>query len=430
MRVAFYECDITPPLGGYVWGHYHEVRPQNVKDCLYARAMVTEGDDGTVAAFVTVDCCALPPEIHDIVTARIQQYTGIRPENVCISSNHTHWGAPVCDSPELDCYADETYRDVFFRRTADAVTLAYRRLDTAEARFGCDVAENIAFCRNYVLKDGSVVTWAGGIDPADIAGRTVDADPTLSVLVYERAGKPIGALINFACHQCCCPDNDYTGDFSSIFSKDLKKIYGEDFVSVFLLGTAGDINHIPHNQFKTSPDHYRMMGHTIAEGVVRAINKATPLSGEVAVVKEPITLEHRTIGQEEFRKQVEFLNKYSEMRLRNLMYYKTTNQKTEGEYLLQALRIGDVCIYAMPGEVFQRFGQKLKAQSSYQKAVVVQNCNTYCGYIPTPDMFGENCKGVYEASLCYHSCLLPEAGDMMVEKLLTLGEKIKSGDRS
>ena len=140
MRAAFYECDITPPLGGFVWGHYSEQRPQDIRDRLFARAMVTEGDDGTIAAFVTVDCCALPPEIHEIVTKRIYEYTGIRPEQVCISANHTHYGAPVCDSPEINCFADHTYRDVFFRLTADAVTLAYKRLDTAEASFGTALA--------------------------------------------------------------------------------------------------------------------------------------------------------------------------------------------------------------------------------------------------------------------------------------------------
>ncbi|MBQ8311457.1 MAG: hypothetical protein IJX80_10645 [Clostridia bacterium] len=422
MRAAFYECDITPPLGGFVWGHYTEVRPQNVKDRLYARAMVTEGDNGEIAAFVTVDSCTLPSEMHDIVTKRIYEYTGIKPEQVCISSNHTHWGAPVCDSPEIDCFADATYRDVFFRKTADAVTLAYKRLDTAEAKFGTSTAEGIAFCRDYIAADGSVKTWSG----EGSVGRISEPDPTVRVLVYERAGKPIGALVNFACHQCCCADNDYTGDFSSIFSKDLKKIYGEDFVSVFLLGTAGDINHIAGPGFQTAPDHYRMMGHKIADGVVDAIKTAMPVGREVAVIKEPLTISHRQATPAETTAMLQYLNDHnSMMRLRNMVYYAKTNTKTEGTYLMQALRIGNTCIYAMPGEVFIDFGYQLQAKTAYENAIVVENCNTYCGYVPTPAMFEENCKGVYEASLCYHSCLIPEAGDRMVEKLLELGERIR-----
>ena len=30
MRASFYECDITPPLGGFMWGHYRNVRALDV----------------------------------------------------------------------------------------------------------------------------------------------------------------------------------------------------------------------------------------------------------------------------------------------------------------------------------------------------------------------------------------------------------------
>ena len=46
MKAAFYECEITPPLGGYMWGHYHDVRAYDVQDRLYAKALVVE-DEGT-----------------------------------------------------------------------------------------------------------------------------------------------------------------------------------------------------------------------------------------------------------------------------------------------------------------------------------------------------------------------------------------------
>ena len=51
MRAAFYECDITPPLGGYMWGHYRDLRAYDVYDRLYAKALVVE-DCGEYAAIV------------------------------------------------------------------------------------------------------------------------------------------------------------------------------------------------------------------------------------------------------------------------------------------------------------------------------------------------------------------------------------------
>ena len=128
MRAAFYECDITPPLGGFIWGHYHRVFANDVIDRLYAKAVVTECD-GEVAAILAIDTCSIPPKMHEVVTKRIFDYTGISAERVRITSNHTHWGAPVMDEPRLDCYADAPYQDVFFRLCADAVILAYKRLE-------------------------------------------------------------------------------------------------------------------------------------------------------------------------------------------------------------------------------------------------------------------------------------------------------------
>ena len=85
MRAAFYESDVTPPLGGYMWGHYREKRAAEVHERLTAKAVVVE-DAGEVAAIVVIDSCAIPEAMRDIVTARIEEYTGIPAERVCLAS--------------------------------------------------------------------------------------------------------------------------------------------------------------------------------------------------------------------------------------------------------------------------------------------------------------------------------------------------------
>ena len=109
MRAAFYECESTPPLGGFMWGHYKEVHAKDVKDRLYIKAGVFE-ENGEYAAIVTVDTCSLIPGIHKIVTDRIAQYTPIPASRVCISSNHTHSGAPICSDPSCGGKAGRSTR--------------------------------------------------------------------------------------------------------------------------------------------------------------------------------------------------------------------------------------------------------------------------------------------------------------------------------
>ena len=420
MRAAFYECDVTPPLGGFMWGHYRENIAQDVVDRLFVRAMVVE-EEGEIAAIVSVDTCALPPEMHDVVTKRITQYTGIPAERVCITSNHTHWGAPVFDDPTVGCYADAAYRDVFYRLTADAVILAYKRLDTAEASYGTDCVEGITFCRNYIMEDGTVITH--GRNGKAIKGIFSTPDYTLSVLSFRRGDEVIGAMINFSCHQCCCGNiRGYSGDYSSILSRELKKKFGPDFVSVFVLAPCGDITHVNNDHSVIAPDGwYREMGRRIAAKTLCAMENASPIAHGIAVRKETITLKKRTPDLSAVKEKLAQLldNDAKLMRLRNLVYYEATNKETSADLLLQIIRIGDVCICCMPGEVFINLSRRLRAESVFEKTVVIENCNSYCGYIPTKEAFGEECD-LYETSLCHHSCLAEDAGDRIVDRLLEM----------
>lgn len=425
MRIGFYESDITPPLGGFMWGHYSPIFATDVEDRLYARAAVIEGEDGTCAAFVTVDTCALPPMMHDIVTKRIFEYTGIPAQNVCISSNHTHWGAPVSDSPEIDCFADEIYRDVFFRLTADAVILAYKRLAPAEAKYGESLAEGISFCRNYHLSDGRVITHPPR-DGSEIVHRR-DADPTVRTVLAYRDGTPIGALVSFSCHQCCRGvTTTYSGDFSSIMSENLKEKYGKNFVTVFLPGAAGDITHVVGPGFRTEPDHYRMMGEKLACAVVDSAINAVPIEDGVRTVKETIRMQRRQPSDEELAEKMNYyIGKRDAMRARNIEYYGKKCKEEYGDYYLQAIRVGDLCFYIMPGEVFLQLGQYVLENSEYTHSIFIHNSNSYCGYIPTKESFGEG-YDLYETSLCYHSCLMPDAGEIMTNRLLQMGESIRT----
>ena len=89
MRAAFYEKDITPPLGGYLAGMFINYSAEDVLDKLHVRSAVIESM-GNTAAIIEIDSCEFPDDLHDAVTARIFEYTGINAENVLVAVNHTH----------------------------------------------------------------------------------------------------------------------------------------------------------------------------------------------------------------------------------------------------------------------------------------------------------------------------------------------------
>ena len=422
MKVSFYESDLTPPLGGFVWGHYNDVRCYEVQDRLYARAIVTEVA-GEVSAIVCIDSCVIPAEMHDIVTARIFEYTGIPSERVCLCSNHTHWGMPIGDSPELNCYADSAYRDVCYRVVADTVTLAYHRLAEGNAVFGSTELHGYSFSRDYYLKRGAGVTFNGKDEEID--HMMSEIDPAVNVMLFKHGDTPVGALVNYSLHQCCGSDfvrkqKAYTGDYASTLEKELKKVYGPDFVCVFLLAPCGDINHI--NPAHEKPYHSNVeIGEALAEKVLEALLTATPVATDTLTVKkELLVIPTRQAEKQATRERIaELAAKGDMMRARNLVYYQITNKDTEKALWMQTFQLGDVAFYFFPGEIFVDFGKQIKARTAAARVMVVENCNSYCGYVPTKRAFEPDCD-LYETTLCHHSCLVPEAGEMMVEKLLEM----------
>ena len=425
MRSAFYECESTPPLGGFMWGHYQNMIATDVVDRLYIKAGVFE-ENGAYAAIVTADTCSLVPGIHKIVTDRIAQYTPIPANSVCISSNHSHSGAPISSDPSCGGQADEAYLSVFLRLLADAVILAYRRLEDSEAKYAFSQVDSISFNRDFVTTSGTLVTHGRG--RKNIQEPLDDIDPDLPVLFFEQDGKPIGAIINFACHQCCLGKYyGYSGDYSSVLSLHLKEKYGHDFVSLFVLGACGDINHVnPDPNVPIPRDHYRHMGKVLADAVIASMDQAESVPSGVRALYDTVQIDRRPVDKDTVQAQLEkwTLSGNNFMRSRNLLHYQATHQNVESDILpVQALLIGDVLISVLPGEVFNAYGKYIKENSPYQRNMVVENCNEYCGYIPTQKSFVSN-GDLYETSLCRHSCLVPEAGTILSDKALELAKKL------
>jgi hypothetical protein len=96
------------------------------------------------------------------------------------------------------------------------------------------------------------------------------------------------------------------------------------------------------------------------------------------------------------------------------------------ELKLQALRVGDLAITAIPNEVFAITGLKLKAQSPLSLTFNIELANGAEGYIPPPE---QHKLGGYTTWPARTAGLEPEAEPKIVETLLQLLEKVASRSR-
>jgi hypothetical protein len=96
------------------------------------------------------------------------------------------------------------------------------------------------------------------------------------------------------------------------------------------------------------------------------------------------------------------------------------------ELKLQALRVGELGITALPNEVFAITGLKLKAQSPLQPTFNIELANGADGYIPPPE---QHLLGGYTSWPARTAGLEVEAEPRIVETLLGLLEKVSGRPR-
>jgi hypothetical protein len=87
----------------------------------------------------------------------------------------------------------------------------------------------------------------------------------------------------------------------------------------------------------------------------------------------------------------------------------------EGQTEIQIIRIGDLALVALPGEIFVEFGLAIKAESPFGRVAVLSMANDHIGYCPTRKAFSE---GSYETWRIRSSWTAPGTGERLVEESL------------
>ena len=434
IRCGFYERVITPPIGPDIPGGWCERPSIGVLDELYIRTFVT--DDGQrQTALIVIDAVELLNHQAEAIIRRVTELTGITVDCVSVSGNHNHWGVP--SGEPYGSREDVAYMDVMCRVAADTVFMALQRLQPCQLSFGVGRVEGISFNRDHLLSDGTVCTNAR--KELDVVRPWSENDPELPVLfVRDETGKPLGALICFACHLCCAGGKKYTGDFSGVMAGLLKEAYGPDFVAIYTAGAAGDINHI--DRMTQTRQNYQDMGAKLAAETIRVVREeAKPVTGDsVAGIRDFVTCGNRRATAEEVAEAktiVEsgksdpsvMLGALSAILLLDYEEKMAAKDQTEEAVPVQVSRIGDGFVVALPGEPYHQFGVAIKENCPTGKCIISTLSHGMFGYIPVPELLGTN---IYPAALCAGSRFAGDTGDRLVKHTLQLMDQLLRKDEN
>jgi neutral ceramidase len=371
MSVLMVGCgaaNITPALGVFMAGYFHERNATAVHDELYARALVFDDGD-TKAAILVCDIICIPTEIVAQVRAAVERETDIPGGHVMVSATHTHTG-PRTRSSRIQEEEGPTreWLASFPDRAAQAVVEATGNLEPCQVAGGVAHEDRIAFNRRYRMEDGTVQSNPGQQNPGIIepAG---PIDPEVGVLSFTRADGTLKAiLVHYSCHLDNVGGTELSADYPGYLAARLQERLPDRPSAVYVQGACGDINHInvrsPYRRH--GHEHSRWMGETLAGDVCEALKDMEPLSGaQVAVTSKVIDLPIREGAEAQIR-QAE----------------------------IQAIRVGDVGFAGIPAEYFVELQLDIKARSPFRRTFVAELGNGWVGYVPTRKAFDENMKDV------------------------------------
>ena len=434
MQCGFFECDITPAFGSIIPGDFGARRCNEILDPLFVRAMACSSGKES-AAIAVIDACGIYGEDVCKIVKRVTECIPIPAENIMIMATHTHSGGPTLNWGE-EVIADPAYMDMLIAKTADAIVSAWNKKEESELYLGKELLDDISFIRVFKMKDGSLKTNPGYQNAHLIDEPTTTIDPDVFVLGAKQNGKFAGAIVNFACHPAVVYTRQISGDFISILSNEMKALYGDDFITLFVNGACGNINHVNPFQPETYEEgRHIYMGKRLAETVHQALNTAEPIDSEIKSATDTVTVRYRKPSDEQllaakrhmdslgdnlihstYLEDPEYMETFFAMQTLNIQ----ADKHTVRPIFLQILKIGPVALFAIPCQMFVQFGKKVK-NACCDTAFVAIFANDYCGYVPTAECMKD---GVYEARLATSSALEAAAGEIVTDAAIALYEKM------
>lgn len=431
MRIGVAAVDISPPIGAPMAGYYSARGCTGQLDPLHASAMVIEYDSQR-AALVALDLITTTTELVDEVREQVTAQTGIPADAVMISASHTHTGPSIRltgrDAEQLAQASPEVkrYHRELPSKISSAVRQAVDDLSVAKLEAAIGSAAGLAFCRRFHMIDGSVGWNPPKLSPKIVrpVGPTDDDVPT--VLVRSADGAIRAVYLNFAMHLDTVSGTSVSADYPGVTAGLLRRATGDELITLFTIGCAGDINHrdVQWADRQKGIDEATRIGTHLASAALHAIRQARPVSegrlqfarrqvplrpsphqpGDVPWAK--LTQERKQSGQ-----SVPFLDQVRAGRISDV-------EALQGSAILaevQVITLGNELAWvSLPGEIFVELGLAIKQASPFKHTIIAELANGSVGYVPTRAAYAQGNYEVISARVGEGS------GERLVEAALDL----------
>jgi len=383
IHVGLSKVEITPPVGGKMWGYAGRGPSTGVHDPLFARVAYFESGE-TKVALVSWDVCEFQsPWLR-------KQLEDISIPNLLLCSTHTHAGP---DLNEVDFPSTEKpWRRTCEERILQAVKKARAKtfpafISAAEGHI------TIGYNRLKRERDGTATTYFR--NPWRIPLGSVD--PTVAVIrIDDETGKTKAVIVCYACHPVVLGSRNTTisADYPGVMMKRIEERVGGDAMSIFIQGCGGDINPLLMGFESGSEEDFNLVrqeGNLLAwevEEVLEEMKGKPGKSSELKVLSEVLTFKNRW-----------------------------NPEKTLKLGVASLLINREIGIVALPGEPFHKYQGDLRETADLPHAYVFGYAD--CGYHGWPGYYLPDIRSAAYGGYGASDTTTPEVG--AGERLLNRG---------
>lgn len=388
------------------------------------RASALVLDAGQRICLISLDSQNMRPYVSRPAAKRIAAATGIPEDNILICATHSH------RAPRLNDFVGAKPDAEFVRRLVEgsvlAATKAVAAMDKAQDAqstvwFGQSQEATVGRNSRLLLKDG-LIGW-DGYEAQDVVRPTGPYDPDLYVLALRRAGGKYGGLaFNHSVHnighvrkECMSPC------FYGLAALEIERRHGA--TTLFVPGAFGSTH---NSTYKNSGVPAAECVHRVVDAIEEALGRLQPaLPGPVQVLNRAVTYHVRRFDEAKEALAVKsYLEKYAPQRaagqgewFRKMREEMSPRQGEARQTRLQIIRLGDLALVGIPGEMFARLGLEIRRRSPFRHTCIIGLANEQIGYIPDRKAYAD---GGYQTWVGWHSMLEAGDGEAMVDQAVAM----------
>jgi len=407
--------DFTPRAGLPLMGNLRDrYESTGTHDPLKATAFAFSDSTGGKAVILSLDLCMINRTQVAMMRSHIADNSSFPADSILINATHTHAGPATMSlygMPE----AENRDIEIFLKKACEAVFRAEADLKPSTLSIGYTEEKRVSFNRRLMNHEGKTLMNWENFDPEMISGPLGPIDPLVSVLKIERrtgnCESPAGALVNFALHPAILDyeNTRYSADYPGFLREGLEKIIHGNFVTLFGNGCCGNINHIDYTDDSAARRGYsaaERIGYMLAAEASRGLRKTSGIEGsKIVVSRDFVTLKRLEISETTYQKSLKALRKTDREKdsgesdglpeelqaLVRIEMYEKQQQDDHAEVMV--MRLGNLAIVGLPGEMFCELGIRIREGSSAAHTIIIELANDAIGYIPDENGYG---RGGYE----------------------------------